>query len=121
MCAPRWAGSHIRNLHRHEQWSHLRQFLLPAEQNTLRYPIAKSYVGEARIWPHRLLKDLLFVCFAELPATTFSRRWDDGARHPQVSKRSKRRGGQGERALARIILGRDGMAWLPGTSNRAPR
>jgi hypothetical protein len=39
---------------------------------------------EARIWPHRLLKDLLFVCFAELPATTFSRRWDDGARHPQV-------------------------------------
>jgi ClpP protease-like protein len=36
-------------------------------------------------------------------------------------KRSKRRGGQGERALARIISGRDGIAWLPGTASRAPR
>jgi hypothetical protein len=36
-------------------------------------------------------------------------------------KRSKTRGGQGERALARIISGRDATASLPGTANRAPR
>ena len=46
--------------------------LLPPEQNTFRYPIAASYLGEARIRPHRLLKYLPFVCFAELP-TTISR------------------------------------------------
>jgi uncharacterized protein len=39
----------IRYLYRHEHWFHLRQFLLPAEQNTLRYPIATSYVGEAHL------------------------------------------------------------------------
>jgi hypothetical protein len=49
-------GIRIRNLHRHEQRCHLHQFLLPAEQNALRYSIATSHVGEARIWPHRLLK-----------------------------------------------------------------
>jgi hypothetical protein len=50
------------------------------------------------------------------------------SRHPlwaitscHIRKRSKTRGGQGERALARIISGRDAMASLPGTANRAPR
>ncbi len=37
------------------------------------------------------------------------------------SNRGKTRGRQGERALARIISGRGGMAWLPGTASRAPR
>jgi hypothetical protein len=36
-------------------------------------------------------------------------------------KRGKSRGGQGERALARMIWGSGGMTWLPGTANRAPR
>ena len=36
-------------------------------------------------------------------------------------KRGKSRGGQGDRALARMIWGSGGMTWLPGTANRAPR
>jgi hypothetical protein len=38
-----------------------------------------------------------------------------------AGKRGKSRGGQGERALARMIWGSGGMTWLPGTANRAPR
>jgi hypothetical protein len=38
-----------------------------------------------------------------------------------LRKRGKSRGGQGERALARMIWGSGGMTWLPGTANRAPR
>jgi hypothetical protein len=44
--------------------------LLPAEQNTFRYPIAARDLREARPRPHRLLKDLLFVRFAEHPTAT---------------------------------------------------
>jgi hypothetical protein len=40
---------------------------------------------------------------------------------PTLRKRGKSRGGQGERALARMIWGSGGMTWLPGTANRAPR
>ena len=40
---------------------------------------------------------------------------------PKMRKRGKSRGGQGERALARMIWGIGGMTWLPGTANRAPR
>jgi hypothetical protein len=38
-----------------------------------------------------------------------------------TGKRGKSRGGQGDRALARMIWGSGGMTWLPGTANRAPR
>jgi hypothetical protein len=80
MRAPRWRGR-IRDLYRHEQRCYLGQFLLPPEQNTFSYSIAASYLGEARIRAHRLLKYLPFVCFAEAPTTTLARRWDDGATH----------------------------------------
>jgi sugar lactone lactonase YvrE len=36
-------------------------------------------------------------------------------------KRSKSGGGQGDWALARMISGRWGMAWAPGTTSRSPR
>ena len=65
----------VGDLHGDKHW---RKFLLPAEQNTLCYPIATSYLGEARIRPDRLFEDLTFVRFAETPTTTLARRWNDG-------------------------------------------
>ncbi|MEA2793494.1 MAG: hypothetical protein QOI87_874 [Bradyrhizobium sp.] len=78
--APRWGGR-IDDLHGSKSHRHGHYLLLPPEQNTFRYSIAASYLAEARIRPHRLLKYLLFVCFAEAPTTTLARGWDDGARH----------------------------------------
>ena len=50
-----------------------------------------------------------------------NRQKDKDARWTKKRKRGKSRGGQGDRALARMIWGSGGMTWLPGTANRAPR
>src|ERR1700684_991747 len=66
MRAPRWAGR-IRDLYRHEQRFRLREFLLPTEQNTRRYPIAPRHLRQAGPRPRRFLDDPAFVPPADLP------------------------------------------------------
>ena len=62
----------IRDLYRHEQRFRLRQFLLPTEQNTRRYPIAASHLRQAGARPRRFLNDPALVRFTELPSMTLT-------------------------------------------------
>src|SRR6202790_221768 len=80
MRAPRWAGR-IRDLYRHEQRFRLREFLLPTEQNTRRYPIAARHLRQAGARPRRFLNDPAFVPLAELPPMTLACRRHDRTRH----------------------------------------
>jgi Integrase core domain len=58
--------------------------LLPAEQNTSRYPIAERHRGEARAQPHRLLQYLAFVRRAE-PAPMTLACWGNGSRRHRAN------------------------------------
>jgi hypothetical protein len=70
----------VRNLYRHKQRCHLRQFLLPTEQDTRRYPIAACHLRQAGARLYRLLNDPAFVGFTELPPMPLACRRHDRLR-----------------------------------------
>src|ERR1700681_716085 len=55
----------------------LRQFLLPTEQDTRRYPIAARHLQQAGARPRRFLNDPALVRFTELPPMTLACRRHD--------------------------------------------
>ena len=63
----------------HEQRCRLRQFLLPAEQDTRRDPIAARYLRQAGSQTRRLLDDPAFIRFAKRPPSALAGRRHDRA------------------------------------------
>jgi len=69
----------VRNLDCCEQRCRLRQFLLPAEQDARRDPVAARYLRQAGSRPRRLLDDPAFIGLAKRPPVALAGRWHDGA------------------------------------------